>query len=107
MVFSKEAEVFQCGKIKDRPIITPQTSTQLSGNSNPPDANRYECSTAMCVLEEAVLQSKGICSGFYCPSVSTPAILYVSYGLPHMFLILGLSPYTLYSQEALNIVNCQ
>jgi hypothetical protein len=35
------------------------------------------------------------------------AIFYVGYGLPHRVLILGLSPYTIYLQVAINIVDCQ
>jgi hypothetical protein len=43
------------------------------------------------VLEEAVLRSKEIRSGFYCP-MSDPAILYVGYGLPFKVLNTGSQP---------------
>jgi hypothetical protein len=58
------------------------------------------------ILKDTVLQSSGIRSGFYRP-MSDLAIFYVDYGLPHRVLILGLSPYTIYLQVAINIVDCQ
>jgi hypothetical protein len=58
------------------------------------------------MLKDTVLQSPGICSGFYC-SMSDLAIFYVHYGLPHRVLIMGLSPYTIFLQVAINIVDCQ
>jgi hypothetical protein len=39
--------------------------------------------------------------------MSDLAIFYVGYGLPHRVQILGLSPYTIYLQVAINIVGCQ
>jgi hypothetical protein len=58
------------------------------------------------LLKDTALQSAGIRSGFYCP-MSDLAIFYIGYGLPHRVLIKGLSPYTIYLQVAINIVNCQ
>jgi hypothetical protein len=58
------------------------------------------------LLTDTVLRSPGIRSGFY-RSMSDLAIFYIGYGLPHRVLILGLSPYTIYLQVAINIVNCQ
>jgi hypothetical protein len=58
------------------------------------------------MLKDTALQSPGIRSGFY-RSMSDLAIVYVSYGLPHRVLIMSLSPYTIYSQVAINIVDCQ
>jgi hypothetical protein len=58
------------------------------------------------VLKDTVLRSLGIRSGFYC-SMSDLAIFYIGYGLPHRVLILSLSPYTIYLQVAINIVDCQ
>jgi hypothetical protein len=58
------------------------------------------------LLKDTVLQFPGILSGFYC-SMPDLAIFYVGYGLPHRVLILGLSPYTIYLQVAINIVDCQ
>jgi hypothetical protein len=58
------------------------------------------------VLKDTVLRSPGIRSGFY-HSKSDLAIFYVGYGLPHRVLIMGLSPYTIYLQEAINTVDCQ
>jgi hypothetical protein len=39
--------------------------------------------------------------------MSDLAIFYIVYGLPHRVPILGLSPYTIYLQVAINIVDCQ
>jgi hypothetical protein len=58
------------------------------------------------LLKITVLQSLGIRSGFY-HSMSDLAIFYVCYGLPHRVLIMGLSPYTIYLQVAINTVDCQ
>jgi hypothetical protein len=58
------------------------------------------------MLKDTVLQSLGIWSGFY-RSMSDLAIFYAGYGLPHRVLIIGLSPNTIYSHVAINIVDCQ
>jgi hypothetical protein len=39
--------------------------------------------------------------------MSDLAMFYIGYGLPHRVLTLGLSPYTIYLQVAINIVDCQ
>jgi hypothetical protein len=52
------------------------------------------------LLEEAVLRSKGIYSGFYHP-MSAPAILYVVYGVPFKVSYSGSQPlYTLLSSSS-------
>jgi hypothetical protein len=56
------------------------------------------------LLKDTALRSPGIRSGFYC-SMSDLAIFYIGYGLPHRVLILGLSPYAIYLQVAINIVD--
>jgi hypothetical protein len=58
------------------------------------------------MLKDTALRSARIRSGFYRP-MSDLAIFYAGYGLPHRVLILGLSPYTIYLQVAINIVDCQ